>query len=270
VKGDIPMKYWTEEETLILKEHYGKIKVKNLQQLLPNRTLPSIRWQAQQLKLKADRTVTNKHTNFDESFFSNINIINSYWAGFIAADGCIYQNKCVLYQNDINVIQNFQIAIHHNGNISHRYRIGCGHEYSISLSSQKIVDDLNKNFSITPNKSLTLKPPNIDNVFALAYIIGYVDGDGYICIINSKNRKPYFVLGIIGTYDLLYWIKKILNLESSPHLRTDCKSPIYRLTATHNTAINLVNKLKSIKELDNIRLERKWNKINEFESAVRL
>ena len=43
-----------------------------------------------------------KYQNKNETFFEKPSRVNSYWAGFIAADGCVYRNtlKITLSKKD--------------------------------------------------------------------------------------------------------------------------------------------------------------------------
>jgi hypothetical protein len=119
----------------------------------------------------------------DENFFSVPNILNSYWAGFIAADGCIrgYHDHYLslgLSKKDISHLEKFKRDLR----LSNKITIYDKHNSCITgLSSNKICDDLKNNFNITPRKSKTLKPPNIKNkTNILSFIAGYIDGDGSV------------------------------------------------------------------------------------------
>ena len=91
--------------------------------------------------------------NVDDNFFNKPNIINCYWAGFIAADGCITgRNKNKLYiglsSKDKQHLEVFKKTICFDGPILENI-IKRGdkefHTSTISITSQKIADDLYKN-----------------------------------------------------------------------------------------------------------------------------
>lgn len=57
----------------------------------------------------------------------------------------------------------------------------------ITFNSIKMAQDLNR-VGITNKKSLTLKPPLIDEQFFLPFILGYFDGDGSIFQFNNNKE----------------------------------------------------------------------------------
>ncbi len=84
------MALWTKKEIIILNDNYGKIKFFDLILMLPGRTSGAIRRKAYDNGLVANLSITNKKfVTTNNNFFSVPNTINSYWAGFIAADGCV-------------------------------------------------------------------------------------------------------------------------------------------------------------------------------------
>jgi hypothetical protein len=93
---------WTEEEVKILKENYGKIPYKEIQKLIPNHPFSAIQGKINSLGisnreiarlLKVKFPSVKKTVFFDENFFEVPNLLNCYWAGFIAADGNISKNN---------------------------------------------------------------------------------------------------------------------------------------------------------------------------------
>lgn len=146
----------------------------------------------------------------DDNFFEKPNLLNCYYAGFIAADGNIYKNKILsfgLAKKDDSILIRFKNDIKYNGII--RYGICNGYEYcNLTINSIKICSDLYKNFNITPQKSLTLLPPNLESDDLIdAFICGYIDGDGSIGIYNHTCRDNISVQ-MLGTKEMLLWIKK--------------------------------------------------------------
>ena len=131
----------------------------------------------------------------NQDYFSVPNLENSYVAGFIAADGNIHKSKnklrIDLQIRDAEYLQNIVLLFSDKKitTTKRNYR-------SISLWSWKIISDLQKNFNITPNKSLTLKPPKLEGQNALAFIIGNLDGDGSIII--RKDRRNELCIQFLG------------------------------------------------------------------------
>lgn len=159
----------------------------------------------------------------DDNFFSSPNSINSYWAGFIAADGNIEKTnnriRIGLSSKDRELLEVFKQQTNFSGPItdyeSIAYNNGKSYPSSkLGISSKQWKNDLINIWNILPNKSLTLKPPELKNPEnVLQYIIGYFDGDGS-CGYNfhKGNQKYYFVFNFVGTTEILKWIFENLDL----------------------------------------------------------
>lgn len=93
---------------------------------------------------------------------------------------------------------------------------------SINISSTKMANDL-INLGCIPRKTLVLKFPNENAVpkqLIKHFIRGYMDGDGCISTYYKvrKGRKStifFCEIKFIGTYDMLYGIKKFFNSEKN-------------------------------------------------------
>lgn len=216
----------------------------------------------------------------NDEFFTTPNIQNCYWAGFIAADGCIgnCRNKLFLAINlkntDECLLKEMANQTDFTGKITQGKHKGYGKysENTYYYSSLQIrncqnwVESLNKNWNITEKKSLTLLPPNISDLdLQLSYIIGLIDGDGHIGTINNK-----MVFELVGTKEIIEWSSNILhNLEDktmySPLTINKKKNGnCYYINCSWNRAFNLLKHLEQIPAP--YRLARKWDKIKEYES----
>jgi len=127
---------------------------------------------------------------------------------------------------------------------------------AFGLSSKQWKDDLEENWNITPAKSLTLNFPEFDSLEnKKAFICGYIDGDGSICVSNDKLS-----LQILGTESFLSSILVFLVDEQvvdeniiaiAEHKR------ICTLSFGSSTAISVLDFLYD----ENLPLlERKWDK----------
>lgn len=161
------------------------------------------------------------HPNFNENFFASPNLNNSYWAGFIAADGCILDSspgqkrlQILLKSTDLPHLESLKVEIgggdiynssNHDDRTSKTYY---GVYYRVF--SDKICDDLGRNFNIYPRKSLTHQPPNLVGDSAKAFIAGYIDGDGCYWL---DGRYPR--IRIRGTEEVLAWISAEFGLKKS-------------------------------------------------------
>lgn len=178
----------------------------------------------------------------DTNYFSIIDTFaKAYILGFIAADGALvrpskkgsptltitvkYSDKCVLefIRSEIGNCHNLQEikrknSFDPNKDIYHiRY----------TITDKQIAEDLIR-LGITPVKSLTLENilPNISSSYRKAFIIGYFDGDGSVCL--PKSRKKFnksknnfveypshrLVIDIRGTYSFLKGIATELDFKS--------------------------------------------------------
>lgn len=148
----------------------------------------------------------------NDNFFETPNLLNCYYAGFFAADGCVQENKRVcsigLSSKDRDWLVKFGKdlcfeGVVHDSVLKEKFLIS-----KLVFNSAKIVEDLNNNFNITPRKSLTLMPPNITEKELIdAFICGYIDGDGCICFANNGEKQKRLVISVIGTLDMVTWIK---------------------------------------------------------------
>lgn len=171
-------------------------------------------------KLREYRNTLN-HT-----FFSNFTDESCYWAGFIAADGWIGKNNGLGIEiKDKEHIEKFYKIINAKTKIYNRLRAK-SNTYCIRITSKQIIKDLQQNFNIIQNKSLVLLPPNIlENNYLSHFIRGYIDGDG--CLLKTRP-----IISVLGTQEMLIWIKELLNKNCNLKLRSNIykKKNIYQLS----------------------------------------
>lgn len=186
---------------------------------------------------------------------------SSYWAGFIAADGCIYPPEhklsIELSNRDCNHLQRFVDDIGWDGAVRYRDRTS-GRMCRVQIgSSRKYIQDLQEIYNITRAKTYTLKPPDLDTDHKYAYLVGLIDGDG--CIGTTKGNPRYPELTIVtASLELASWLNTELNLIAD---RTG--NSIYTVGKTHFVKYSgcyariIILKLK---EINVSKLERKWNR----------
>jgi len=199
----------------------------------------------------------------NHNFFKNKNPLNSYWAGFIAADGNVStrgntltialsaKDKEHLHRLSSLLSEDYSLREENRSLNDKIYKT-----FSFSLSSKQWKDDLKRNWNITPAKSLTLKFPELDSLEnKKAFICGYIDGDGSICVSNNKLS-----LQILGTESFLSSILEFLvktrvldeNLIAIAEHKRICT-----LSFGSSTAISVLSFLYN-ESLP--LLERKWDK----------
>lgn len=213
------------------------------------------------------KCVQESQNTVDHNFFSEPNIVNSYYAGFIAADGCVtisrsgtHSLKIGLKSDDLEFLKVFAKKI--NGNPPRVYfydRVDKGRNSEtaqVSFHSKKIVEDLNQNFKICPRKTLVLEPPvHLSHENALAYLAGLIDGDGSY---TYSRRRP--VLSIAGTKSVLEWAARVFNEGSE--VKKHKWSQIYYLTYHGDNAIRVREQYINMPLPFLDRKYRRWESLN--------
>jgi hypothetical protein len=153
--------------------------------------------------------------SLDENFFSTVDPVRAYWAGFLAADGCVYKNRVVigLHPQDEDMLEKLKVAAKLQNPIAKR-RNSSGHEYVyLEVSCAQWVQDLLKRYKITPHKSQTLEPPDLPTEeLRWAYVRGYFDGDGHApgdghavqVTCGSKVFLTWVVREVLGAFHKIY------------------------------------------------------------------
>jgi hypothetical protein len=145
---------------------------------------------------------------FNRTFFRDPAIRNTYWAGFLAADGNVALNRNTisidLAAKDREHLVQFQRDVKGNFRIEDRDRGNKGIQSRVRIDCLAWKSDLRHNYNIIPQKTFKLQPPTLDHFLSLCFIAGYIDGDGSIL------ENGY--IHIVGTQALLCWIKDQFDL----------------------------------------------------------
>lgn len=198
----------------------------------------------------------------NDNYFSTLTQQNSYWGGFIAADGNIdkYNNRLTisLAIKDKIMLERFLSDLNSNYKIYYSNNSGC-----IIVSSKQIVNDLKHHFNITPAKSYTLQPPNLIELKLIdSYIIGLIDGDGSIGFQHVKNKRDRFYISLVGTPEVLLFVKQrfeqiLGHTTSNLHFDKKFKGNTCTFRISDETARIIFLHYYNI----NIqKMERKWSK----------
>lgn len=239
---------WSDEERSILKDNYNSISLLDIVKMLPKRGYGGVRHQVIKLGLHLSNNLRKYYIN--KQCFNDINYNSCYWAGFIAADGCVRGNRLSigLKVSDKSHLDKLVKFMEYT-NPTKLYKDRC----SVSVNCTDICNDLETNFNVVPRKSKILKPPiNItDHDMVACFIKGIIDGDGSV----MKNS-----IVIYGTRDLLEWIKFYFDKwipESNykkAEVRTIKENFCYYKVGTRRKEFIY----KKLKELKCDELERKW------------
>ncbi|MBI2099655.1 hypothetical protein HYT45_04615 [Candidatus Uhrbacteria bacterium] len=129
----------------------------------------------------------------NENFFKTWTPEMAYVLGFFAADGNLTLGKrgnhfIEFTSCDKEIIEKIREVMGCTHKISSRERNERWKtSYRIQIGSKIIFDDLIK-LGLTPNKSLTLKLPEIPKDYLPHFLRGYFDGDGSITVGYFKKR----------------------------------------------------------------------------------
>lgn len=257
---------WSIEEVEFLKKVYGTMSTVEISKVL-NRPVTSVQNKLKTVILNKNKQITSNIMSYaaikfdkNEFFFENITEKSAYYAGLLAADGYITKTNngidITLHKQDKHILEEFAKDINYNGTIKFKRK-----KYvKLFLFSKKLVQDLYTIYNITNKKSLTLIAPNlIKPSQKLAFIKGYLDGDGCIYLTSGDNR---LAIGFVGTQKMLEWIKNefdiltpennIANVVMAP---TKSGNPLFRYIITGKRAEKIYNILFKLKTPY---LIRKW------------
>lgn len=230
-----------------------------------SRTASSLQKKAIKLGFKSGFRA--KIYSHDINFWKNPNLINSYWAGFSGADSNL-SSSCLCYSlqiqsRDGHHLEKLREQTGYSGTIRY-YKsypklsiAGCGEWYKDLLSI----------WSITPAKTFTLQPPTItDDELIKAYIVGFIDGDGYIVYRGERRRMR---IGIVNaSYSVLDWMRGHIERlyphtekvgAVAPKLIKIAKSNNSNCYFLHMGGLRAVRILNKLRQHPVPRLSRKWD-----------
>lgn len=152
----------------------------------------------------------------NEAKFSNFTKESCYWAGYLAADGCVKYNHQTLSaisvkSNDKDIIQNLALymeATNKIGFYNNKY-------YQLQVFSPTTVLNLQRLWNISPRKSLSYTyPTQMPDEYFYPYLRGYNDGDGsfYLRWSSPSDRIMRFTWTLLsGSASWVQTIKHKLN-----------------------------------------------------------
>lgn len=211
------------------------------------------------------KTINLRKNIIQEDFFSKNNPQSFYWAGFIAADGCIYvkdnkykQLRIELSSKDYEHLLKFKKAICFTGDIYLTKRKSS----LMVINSKNIFNDLSR-FGIVQNKTLIYEIPMdiLSNKHINHFLRGYFDGDG--CLSRSLSKNEYISqmnFNVVGTKKFINQFSYILEKECNIGVKQarNVKN-IFSLSFGGNNIVKNITDFLYKQSNDNIRLNRKYN-----------
>jgi hypothetical protein len=196
---------------------------------------------------------TSKRYTFNENFFEEIDTEEkAYWIGFILADGCLSRGKDItiaLKESDKLHLDKFIYSINGNNKYHIRKNNG-GYNHCtaafLSIRSEKMYNDLIKH-GLEERKSLTATlPTGIPKNLYRHFWRGLVDGDGHICIINTKNKGYRYTsieIGLCGTKDVMIGFENYTKNYINTKAKTRTNKMIWRFSVGGKNALQLCSLL---------------------------
>ena len=208
-----------------------------------------------------------RYQNKNEEYFTKTNKHNSYWAGFIGADGYVNEDKNTLQislsAKDKEHLEKLKNELNKDYEIKTRKNTGpwaAEETYYCSLCfiSERTVEALKRNWKIHQRKTHTLTfPQDISIEEKKGYLCGYIDGDG--CINVKKNSRGKIQLSINGNEEFLEGVVKFLKEEGGIKIKNNLypSRNIFVFSVLGKTALSVLDFLYD----EHLPLmERKWAK----------
>lgn len=202
----------------------------------------------------------NKY-KINSKFFNKDSIESFYWAGFIAADGCVMKNTLAINIVDKEHMYKFKKCIDFGGPVRHIGHSDRKDEYRISFEDKSIVENL-KRFGIVERKSLIYKVPSYisNNKLFNHFLRGYFDGDGTICI-SKIYKVPQFYMGICGTRQCIGEFIRAFekNCNTKRNKKIQMHGKIFSVSYGGNVIVKRIMQHLYKNSTDLTRLDRKYN-----------
>jgi len=207
-------------------------------------------------------------------FFDYYNKESCYWAGFIAADGCVRATRATvsIHINKIDAehLRKFCVCIGYTGGFVDDTK---NNSIAVHVNGNWFPPALLANFDIGTHKSKRLCfPPKLPHKYAKEFIRGVFDGDGSIGVrsYGKNNQFKLLTFSVVGTREMLEGIRLLLLKEVGIY----CKSKntegvvrktgnIYSLSFAGRNALRIFNWFYKKSDVS-LRLDRKYVRYIEY------
>lgn len=204
--------------------------------------------------------------SLDKNYFKQIdNYEKAYWLGFLAGDGCVYNNKLIINLSikDIDHLAMFKRHINTTNQIklinTNKNSFAKAKQYCNLTITNRIFVDYIKQYNIDEYKTFNITLSNkIPYNFLSSYILGFIDADG--CFRNNGKNVS---LSLVGNLTHLQNIQDILikncNLNKTKLINHHTTNNIFYLEYSGNKQLKRI--VNFLYKNSNVYLQRKYNKI---------
>lgn len=218
---------------------------------------------------------------FNISYFDKIDTEKkAYWLGYIAADGCLKNNKVSIVSKDKSTIIKFKndLQSEHKlctNNVFDKRTNKTYTNYTISITNILFTKKIQKYINIDKSNHFVI--PNINKKYYSSFIAGMFDGDGSISIDHNNKIR----ISLISTYECLLQIQNILLQENIKKINIHKHSKTLNLYKFHlytNEATKFLKYIYNVKYTE-MYLSRKFkifesydikNNVSRFEHIISL
>ena len=157
----------------------------------------------------------SKNMHLNHNYFENIDTeYKAYFLGLMLSDGCVsdrHNNRQSSIQLKFEKTDEYILEILKKElNTTNKITTKDINYRSLVVHSNKMACDLNKLY-VSTNKTFKCRLPMLENKLLMRHLIrGVIDGDGWICKINSTEK---FVIGVCGASQIVFDIMQYLNEE---------------------------------------------------------
>ncbi|OCA91301.1 hypothetical protein A8F94_05425 [Bacillus sp. FJAT-27225] len=169
----------------------------------------------------------NEQYNVNKDFFKSWTNEMAWVLAMIYTDGCIHDtvgNRSFdIAQKDTNILHKIRDLLGSNHKIIDGYK---NRSACLNIGSTEMVNDL-KSYGMTPNKSRSIKFPDVPELYLPHFIRGVIDGDGWVkpkgSVLNVTSASKDFAESLCNVF-------KSWGLNSEIRTQTsDAGTTIYRI-----------------------------------------
>lgn len=209
----------------------------------------------------------------NENFFNKWSHELAYFLGWMASDGNISGRTFRITSTDIEHLKKLFSLFSYGWNVSMRKWNDTTEKNNspagtIAIARKDIVDKM-INFGITPNKSLTIKMPNVPTQYLRDFVRGVFEGDGCLTIKTKMRKKSTIyspsIVFASGSREFLEGLGEAIERQTGLKIYVSVdKRGTWRLDYSSTIATEIFFHYMYDGVPQNIILDRKYNKFLEY------